>query len=78
MDPSSRDDHDLQLLLLRGRYQTTRQGLAKRGALQCMISVDLAGRKTEQKYGLKISAFSSGDVAVRLLKVITEFIGDEV
>jgi hypothetical protein len=46
----------------------------ERGA--SVISVDLAGRKTEQKYVLKSSAFSLGDVAVRLLKVITEFIVD--
>jgi hypothetical protein len=46
----------------------------ERGA--SVTSVDLAGRKTEQKYVLKSSAFSLGDVAVRLLKVITEFIVD--
>jgi hypothetical protein len=46
----------------------------ERGA--SVISVYLAGRKTEQKYVLQSSAFSLGDVAVRLLKVITEFIVD--
>jgi hypothetical protein len=46
----------------------------ERGA--SVISVALAGRKTEQKYILKSSAFSLGDVSVRLLKVITEFIVD--
>ena len=45
----------------------------ERGA--SVISVDLAGRKTEQKYVLKSYGFSLGD-AVRLLKVITEFIMD--
>jgi hypothetical protein len=46
----------------------------ERGA--SLISVDLAGRKTEQKYVLKSSAFSFGEFAVRLLKGITEFIVD--
>jgi hypothetical protein len=47
----------------------------ERGA--SVISEDLAGRKTEQKYVLKSSVFSLGDIAVRLLKVITEFIVDQ-